>query len=80
MQQFVLVAPSWKFATAQKRSEWQILDTEFVSTYCQLILDIHLFNDKKSNRLLGAQMFGNEGLAHRIHTAKLTFHGHMSFE
>jgi NADPH-dependent 2,4-dienoyl-CoA reductase/sulfur reductase-like enzyme len=39
---------------------------------------VNLIGDKKSRRLLGAQMVGREGVAHRINAAAVALHGKMS--
>lgn len=39
---------------------------------------VHLIGDKKSGRLLGAQMVGREGVAHRINAAAVALHAKMS--
>ena len=39
---------------------------------------VNMIGDKKSGRLLGAQMVGTEGVAHRINSAAVALHGHMS--
>ena len=39
---------------------------------------VNLIGDKKSGRLLGAQMVGCEGVAHRINAAAVALHGQMS--
>jgi pyruvate/2-oxoglutarate dehydrogenase complex dihydrolipoamide dehydrogenase (E3) component len=36
--------------------------------------------DRKSGRLLGAQMVGREGVAHRINAAAVALHNHMTVE
>ncbi|MGA6924312.1 MAG: FAD-dependent oxidoreductase [Desulfosarcina sp.] len=41
---------------------------------------VHLIGDKKSGRLLGAQMVGHEGVAHRINAAAVALHGQMSVD
>lgn len=41
-------------------------------------LHVHLVGDKKSGRLLGAQMVGREGAAHRINAAAVALHNQMS--
>lgn len=38
----------------------------------------HLVGDKKSGRLLGAQLVGREGAAHRINAAAVALHSHMT--
>jgi NADPH-dependent 2,4-dienoyl-CoA reductase/sulfur reductase-like enzyme len=39
---------------------------------------VNLIGDKKSGRLLGAQMVGREGVAHRINAVAVALHGQMS--
>ncbi|MBR9984975.1 MAG: FAD-dependent oxidoreductase [Desulfosarcina sp.] len=39
---------------------------------------VHMIGDNKSGRLLGAQMVGREGVAHRINAAAVALHGAMS--
>jgi CoA-dependent NAD(P)H sulfur oxidoreductase len=41
---------------------------------------IHMVADKKSGRLLGAQMVGREGVAHRINAVAVALHNHMTVE
>jgi NADPH-dependent 2,4-dienoyl-CoA reductase/sulfur reductase-like enzyme len=41
---------------------------------------VNLIGDKISGRLLGAQMVGKEGAAHRINAAAVALHGHMTVE
>ena len=41
---------------------------------------IHMVGDKKTGRLLGAQMVGKEGVAHRINAVAVALHSHMSVE
>jgi NADPH-dependent 2,4-dienoyl-CoA reductase/sulfur reductase-like enzyme len=41
---------------------------------------VNLIGDQKSGRLLGAQMVGGEGVAHRINAAAVALHGRMSVE
>lgn len=41
---------------------------------------VHMVGDKKSGRLLGAQMVGKEGVAHRIKAPAVALHAQMSVE
>jgi NADPH-dependent 2,4-dienoyl-CoA reductase/sulfur reductase-like enzyme len=41
---------------------------------------VHLAGDRKSGRLLGAQMVGREGAAHRINSAAVALHAGMTVE
>ncbi len=41
---------------------------------------VHMIGDKRSGRLLGAQMVGKEGVAHRINAPAVALHGHMTVE
>lgn len=41
---------------------------------------VHMIGDKKSGRLLGAQMVGREGVAHRINAAAVALHAGMTVE
>ena len=41
-------------------------------------LHVHILGDRKSGRLLGAQMVGREGAAHRINAAAVALHASMS--
>ena len=41
-------------------------------------IKVHIVGDAHSGRLLGAQMVGNEGVAHRINAAAVALHAHMS--
>ena len=41
---------------------------------------IYMVGDKKTGRLLGAQMVGREGVAHRINAVAVALHSHMSVE
>lgn len=43
-------------------------------------IQVHLVGDKRSGRLLGAQMAGREGVAHRINSAAVALHARMSVE
>ncbi len=38
----------------------------------------HMLADRKSGRLLGTQMVGNEGVAHRINAVAVALHNHMT--
>ena len=42
------------------------------------VIHVHLIGDKKSGRLLGAQMVGKEGVAHRINAAAVALHAKMT--
>lgn len=41
---------------------------------------VHMVGDKKSGRILGAQMVGREGVAHRINAAAVALHAGMTVE
>jgi len=41
---------------------------------------VHMIGDKKTGRLLGAQMVGKEGAAHRINAAAVALHDQMTVE
>jgi NADPH-dependent 2,4-dienoyl-CoA reductase/sulfur reductase-like enzyme len=41
---------------------------------------VHLIGDRKTGRLLGAQMVGKEGVAHRINAAAVALHAQMTVE
>lgn len=41
---------------------------------------VYMLADRKSGRLLGAQMVGREGAAHRINAAAVALHNHMTVE
>ncbi len=41
---------------------------------------VHMVGDKKTGRLLGAQMVGAQGVAHRINAASVALHSKMSVE
>lgn len=43
-------------------------------------LHVHMVGDVKSGRLLGVQMVGREGVAHRINAPAVALHAHMSVE
>ncbi|WP_281432193.1 FAD-dependent oxidoreductase [Desulfatitalea alkaliphila] len=43
-------------------------------------IHVHLVGDKKSGRLLGAQMVGREGVAQRINAAAVALHARMTVE
>jgi NADPH-dependent 2,4-dienoyl-CoA reductase/sulfur reductase-like enzyme len=43
-------------------------------------IGVNLIGDKISGRLLGAQMIGKEGAAHRINAAAVALHAHMTVE
>jgi pyruvate/2-oxoglutarate dehydrogenase complex dihydrolipoamide dehydrogenase (E3) component len=44
------------------------------------MISAQLVGDKKSGRLLGAQMVGKEGAAHRINAPAVALHAKMSVE
>jgi len=41
---------------------------------------VHVLGDKQSGRLLGVQMVGREGVAHRINAPAVALHSHMTVE
>ncbi len=41
---------------------------------------VHMLGDKKTGRMLGVQMVGNEGVAHRINAAAVALHSKMTVE
>ncbi|RJP80364.1 MAG: pyridine nucleotide-disulfide oxidoreductase [Desulfobacteraceae bacterium] len=41
---------------------------------------VHMVGDRKTGRLLGVQMVGNEGVAHRINAAAVALHNRMTVE
>jgi NADPH-dependent 2,4-dienoyl-CoA reductase/sulfur reductase-like enzyme len=43
-------------------------------------IKVNMIGDKKSGRLLGAQMVGTEGVAHRINGPAVALHAHMTVE
>jgi NADPH-dependent 2,4-dienoyl-CoA reductase/sulfur reductase-like enzyme len=43
-------------------------------------IQVHLIGDKKTGRLLGAQMVGKEGVAHRINAAAVALHNQMTVD
>jgi CoA-dependent NAD(P)H sulfur oxidoreductase len=43
-------------------------------------IQVHMIGDKRSGRLLGAQMVGREGVAHRINAAVVALHAALSVE
>jgi NADPH-dependent 2,4-dienoyl-CoA reductase/sulfur reductase-like enzyme len=43
-------------------------------------IHIHMIGDKKSGRLLGVQMVGKEGVAHRVNAAAVALHNRMTVE
>jgi NADPH-dependent 2,4-dienoyl-CoA reductase/sulfur reductase-like enzyme len=43
-------------------------------------IHVHLIGDQKTGRLLGAQMVGKEGVAHRINAAAVALHNQMTVE
>jgi len=44
------------------------------------VIHVLMIGDKKSGRLLGAQMVGKEGVAHRINAIAVAWHGRMTVE
>ena len=44
------------------------------------VIHVLMVGDKKSKRLLGAQMVGKEGVAHRINSIAVALHGRMTVE
>lgn len=44
------------------------------------VIHVLMIGDKKSGRLLGAQMVGKEGVAHRINAIAVALHGRMTVE
>jgi len=44
------------------------------------VIHVHMIGDKKSRRLLGAQMVGKEGVAHRINSIAVALHGRMTVD
>ena len=43
-------------------------------------ITIHMLADRKTGRLLGTQMVGKEGVAHRINAIAVALHNHMTVE
>ncbi|MFZ7128290.1 MAG: FAD-dependent oxidoreductase [Desulfobacterales bacterium] len=43
-------------------------------------MGVHMVGDRASGRLLGVQMVGKEGVAHRIHAPAVALHAHMTVE
>lgn len=41
---------------------------------------VHMIGDRVSGRLLGVQMLGKEGVAHRIHAPSVALHAHMTVD
>jgi len=41
---------------------------------------VHMVGDRGSGRLLGVQMVGHDGVAHRLHAPAVALHGHMTVE
>jgi NADPH-dependent 2,4-dienoyl-CoA reductase/sulfur reductase-like enzyme len=41
---------------------------------------VHMIGDRSSGRLLGVQMIGKEGVAHRIHAPSVALHAHMTVD
>ncbi len=41
---------------------------------------VHMVGDRGSGRLLGVQMVGHDGVAHRVHAPAVALHGHMTVE
>lgn len=44
------------------------------------VIHVQMIGDKKTGRLLGAQMVGNEGVAHRINAPAVALHNRMTVE
>lgn len=44
------------------------------------VIYVHMIGDKKNGRLLGVQMVGNEGVAHRINAPAVALHSRMSVQ
>jgi pyruvate/2-oxoglutarate dehydrogenase complex dihydrolipoamide dehydrogenase (E3) component len=44
------------------------------------VIWVQMIGDKKTGRLLGAQMVGKEGAAHRINTPAVALHSRMTVE
>ena len=44
------------------------------------IIQVNMIGDKKSGRLLGTQMVGEEGVAHRINGPAVALHSRMTVE
>ena len=44
------------------------------------LIHVHMIGDKKTGRLLGAQMVGKEGAAHRINAAAVALHNQMTID
>jgi NADPH-dependent 2,4-dienoyl-CoA reductase/sulfur reductase-like enzyme len=43
-------------------------------------ISVHMVGDRKSGRLLGVQMVGKEGVAHRVNAPAVALHAHMTVE
>ncbi len=43
-------------------------------------IHVHMVGDRGSGRLLGVQMIGRDGVAHRLHAPAVALHAHMSVE
>jgi NADPH-dependent 2,4-dienoyl-CoA reductase/sulfur reductase-like enzyme len=43
-------------------------------------IHVYMIGDKRTGRLLGAQMLGKEGAAHRINAAAVALHARMTVE
>ncbi len=43
-------------------------------------IHVHMVGDRESGRLLGVQMVGRDGVAHRLHAPAVALHAHMSVE
>ncbi len=43
-------------------------------------IHVHMVGDRGSGRLLGVQMVGRDGVAHRLHAPAVALHAHMSVE
>jgi NADPH-dependent 2,4-dienoyl-CoA reductase/sulfur reductase-like enzyme len=41
---------------------------------------VYMVGDRGSGRLLGVQMVGSDGVAHRLHAPAVALHGHMTVE
>jgi len=44
------------------------------------VIHVHMVGDKKTGRMLGAQMVGKEGCAHRINAPAVALHNRMTVE
>ncbi len=45
---------------------------------CSSTIWVHMVGDKKTGRLIGTQMVGKEGVAHRINAVAVALHAHMT--